>query len=151
MFKCECGSEDFYAHDDETTIMYYDGDGNELDAGEIINAERPGWNKAFHCAMCDKTYSSLPPKDPEEEWVEERKRRYLDKKGSCCPFCESDAIEGGSFQADGDTVWQSVNCIECDATWDDVYHLKEVEVNSYPTDMVPKEIIKPNPNEAFKK
>jgi len=45
MFKCECGSEDFYAHDDETTIMYYDGDGNELDAGEIINAERPGWNK----------------------------------------------------------------------------------------------------------
>ena len=154
MFKCECGSEEFYAHTAETMSILYDGNGDELDGGEIMDVERPAWNKAYHCVQCDKAYSDLPPKDPEAEWVEERQRWYLDKKGSQCPFCESDAIEAGSLHADGDIVWQQITCIECDAVWDDVYHLREIDVENYPTDKVPKGIIKPeevDPNKAFKK
>jgi len=155
MFKCECGSEDFYAHDDETIIVYYDGSGEELDGGDIIDSVRPGWNKAFHCSGCDKEYSSLPPQEPEEEWLRERERRYLNQQGVCCPICESGDIEGiGSLHVDGTNAWQKVWCRDCDSEWEDIYHLRGVEIDNYPTNMVPKGITKSekiDPNEAFKK
>lgn len=151
MFKCECGSEEFFAHTTEAMAIQYDGNGEEVDGGEIIGVERPAWNKAYHCSECDKAYSSLPPLDAETEWIEERGRRYLDKHGAVCPICKCNAIEGGPFQSDGTTVWQSVTCTECDAEWDDIYYLREVEITSYPTDKVPKEILEIDPNEAFKR
>ncbi len=151
MFRCECGSEEFYAHTAETMAIKYNGNGDELDGGEVMDVERPAWNKAYHCIKCEKAYSSLPPLDGETEWVEEQGRLYLDKHGSVCPICRCDAIEGGQFQSDSSTVWQSVNCIECGAEWDDIYYLREVEITSYPTDRVPREITKLNPNKAFKK
>jgi len=154
MFKCKCGSEEFYAHTAETTAIKYDGNCDEIDGGEIMDVERPAWNKAYHCIKCDKAYSDLPPKDLEEEWLKERGRKYLDKHGSVCPICEGDDIVGGSFDSDSNTVWQGIDCNECGAEWKDVYHLREVDIDNYPTGRVPKEIIKPkkvNPNKAFKK
>ena len=153
MFKCECGSEEFYTHMDEEITVYYDGAGDEIDGGDMSDANRTH-NWPYRCISCDKEYSQLPPLDAEKEWVEERQRWYLDKKGSQCPFCESDAIEGGSLQVDGDTVWQQINCIECDAVWDDVYYLREVEIKSFPKNYMTKGLQSsevPNPNKAFKK
>jgi len=151
MFKCECGSKEFYAHDDETIIVHYDGNGEETDGGEIVGAERPGWNKAFHCSKCDKAYSSLPPKNEQEEWERERVRWYLDKHGSVCPICECDAIEGGSLDSDGTTVWQTINCTECGAEWHDVYYLREVELISWPPKFTPKDPGTLDPNKEFKR
>lgn len=155
MFKCKCGSEKFYAHTAETMAVSYDGNGDELDGGEIMDVERPAWNKAYHCVQCEEAYSDLPPQKPEEEWLRERERRYLDKKGSCCPICESDSIQGeGAVQIDGTNAWQKIICTDCDSEWEDVYHLREMEIANYPTDMIPEGITKPeevNPNKAFKK
>ena len=153
MFRCECGSEQFYTHIDEEITVYYDGDGDEIDDGEIHNAGLTH-NWPYRCVDCEKEYSQIPPLDTEGEWIEGQGRRYLDKHGSVCPICECDAIEGGPFQSDGNTVWQKVNCIECGAEWDDIYYLREVEIDNYPTDMVPKGILEPekvNPNKEFKR
>ena len=153
MFRCKCGSEEFYAHDNETIIVHYDGNGEEIDGGEIVDAEKPGWNKAFHCAMCDKAYSQLPPLDDEAEWLRSRERRYLNHS-SACPICESGDVSGGSMDMDGDSAWQSVTCMSCGAEWDDIYKLNSVEIESYPTNYMPKNVPPskvPNPNKVFKK
>jgi len=139
MFKCECGCGNFYAHTAETMSILYDGSGNEVDGGEIMDVERPAWNKAYHCVKCDKAY---------------RARRYLDKHGTVCPICECDDIVGHSFDSDGTNAWQSVSCNKCGAEWDDIYYLREVDIDNYPTGMVPKGILEPekiDPNKEFKK
>ena len=153
MFKCECGSEEFYAHTAETMAIKYDGNGEELDGGEIMDVERPAWNKAYHCIKCDKAYSQLPPLDDEAEWLKSRERRYL-AHSSASPICESGNVSGGSIDMDGDSAWQSVTCMNCGAEWDDVYKLNSIEVISYPTDYMLKDVFPsetPDPNKVFKK
>jgi len=153
MFKCECGSEEFYAHTAETMAVKYDGDGEELDGGEIMDVERPAWNKAYHCIKCEKAYSELPPKNPEAEWIKSRERYYL-THSSCCPICDSENISAGSIDMGDDSAWQSVTCMECGAEWTDIYNLIGVDIDNYPTDRVPKGILEPekvDPNKEFKK
>lgn len=48
---------------------------------------------------------------------------YLAKGGGVCPNCRSDQIEGGSIGVDGPVAVQPVVCNDCDAQWNDVYHL----------------------------
>lgn len=50
-------------------------------------------------------------------------KMYLDKGGGICPFCQSDQIEGGSIDIDGDTAAQRVGCLVCDHEWFDLYKL----------------------------
>lgn len=40
-----------------------------------------------------------------------------------CPQCDSDEIEGDSFDCTGDAVTQEVTCLKCGAEWEDVYTL----------------------------
>lgn len=42
---------------------------------------------------------------------------------STCPHCGSDAIEGDSYDPEGDSITQQVSCLDCDAEWMDVYQL----------------------------
>lgn len=43
---------------------------------------------------------------------------------SRCPVCQSDAIEGGSLDIDGNIATQEVGCNDCSASWQDEYRLK---------------------------
>jgi RNA polymerase subunit RPABC4/transcription elongation factor Spt4 len=48
----------------------------------------------------------------------------LDKRGDAvhlCPFCGSDDISGDSWEQDGPTVSQVVDCLDCGETWVDSY------------------------------
>jgi len=38
--------------------------------------------------------------------------------------CQSDAIEGGSLDIDGNIATQEVGCNDCSASWEDEYRLK---------------------------
>ena len=38
------------------------------------------------------------------------KRKYLEKSGSVCPFCEGSDLSSGPIQADGPVAWAEVEC-----------------------------------------
>jgi hypothetical protein len=151
MFECECGSSEFYTHVDEEITVYYDGDGEEIDGGELSDVGRTH-NWPYICSNCDKEYSQLPPANTEAEWIKSRERQYL-KNSVQCPICESSNIEGGSMDINGTTAEQSISCADCDAEWTDIYYLRNVEIDSYPSDKVPSDSLPskvPDPNQAFK-
>lgn len=50
-------------------------------------------------------------------------QEYVEKGGCTCPFCGSDDIEGGPFNADAGYATQEVSCNECDRSWEDQYKL----------------------------
>lgn len=57
--------------------------------------------------------------------------QYVARNGSICPACSSSQIRAGDIEVDGATAWQSVSCLHCEATWNDMYALKgysELEV-----------------------
>ncbi len=49
------------------------------------------------------------------------------KTNSRCPKCQSEEIEGGSFDSSGSEAWQKVGCVDCDATWREVYEFSRHE------------------------
>ena len=51
---------------------------------------------------------------------------YLANSGVHCPFCHSKDLEGGSQDADGPTIVQTIKCLACGRRWYDVYHLAAV-------------------------
>ncbi len=55
-----------------------------------------------------------------------RKQAYL-RHGSCCPYCGSDSITGGSVDIEGSGASQELSCAECEKRWRDVYRLVNVE------------------------
>jgi transcription elongation factor Elf1 len=52
------------------------------------------------------------------EYSTEQQR--LAKNGQC-PECGSDQVDGGTFQAQGDTLVLSCVCFECEKEWDEFY------------------------------
>ena len=64
------------------------------------------------------TFSPIP---------EPARSAYLAAAGQHCPFCQSRAIAGGSFEVDGGTAWQDVTCRACGRAWQDLYTLTDVE------------------------
>jgi len=46
---------------------------------------------------------------------------YLENPGNC-PFCNSDQIEGDSWDFDGDPS-QPIYCTDCKSEWHDLYKL----------------------------
>ena len=61
-----------------------------------------------------------------------QKKDYIKKSGVCCPACGSDEIEGGFVEIDSGHAWQPVGCNECDAEWNDIYNLVDVELTARP-------------------
>lgn len=55
-------------------------------------------------------------------------RKYVTSGGAACPFCESSNIEGGEHDCEGTFSWQEVSCLDCEATWQDVYTLTGISV-----------------------
>lgn len=52
---------------------------------------------------------------------------YAAKKGGCCPFCGSGAIEGAFIEIEANWAFQRVSCNECDKEWTDTYILTGYE------------------------
>jgi len=51
-------------------------------------------------------------------------KEYTSNGGVPCPLCGSDDIEPtDSVQVGTGCAWQDINCITCQATWQDVYVL----------------------------
>jgi hypothetical protein len=69
-------------------------------------------------------------------------RQYLEQSGSC-PVCQSQEIEGDSYEGDGDAIYMKITCLSCEATWQDVYRLtgycelQDKDENSLQEDDVP--------------
>jgi len=54
-------------------------------------------------------------------------RQYVKIGANVCPSCKSDNINGGPLEVDGVIAWSTVNCAECDATWEDIYRIEGYE------------------------
>ena len=57
---------------------------------------------------------------------------YLKRFGHC-PVCDSDDIEGGATDIDGNEACQKVGCNDCSATWIDTYTLSSYTMLYNPT------------------
>jgi hypothetical protein len=42
-------------------------------------------------------------------------------QGAECPECASDQLDYDNFDFESGKVWQRVMCLDCEATWDDIY------------------------------
>lgn len=154
-FKCSCGSEDFYTHIDEELTSYVDGNGESYDIGDTWSSDI-SWNYPYFCTECGKEYSTLPPEDPETEWVRAKERQFLDNGTRHCPICgENSILEDGGGGYKTRYYYQSFICPACNATWTVEYKANSVTIDGYPSDALPDEILNPpatipNPNDAFK-
>lgn len=48
---------------------------------------------------------------------------YVEAGGAICPVCESNDIEGGPVEIDIGVAQQYCTCLNCDASWRDLYDL----------------------------
>jgi C4-type Zn-finger protein len=59
--------------------------------------------------------------------TQEQREKYVNDKGVHCPYCGSTNIKtvGGrdNFRASENTVWEKVECWDCNYGWTDVYTL----------------------------
>lgn len=79
-----------------------------------------------------KTTKSPSPKNPRTHLTEADKQDYCENAYGKCPFCKDHSIEGGSFDFEGNHVYQSVSCHACGASWADLYKLVSIEVLERP-------------------
>lgn len=59
--------------------------------------------------------------------TEEQRLGYVMGKWAHCPKCGSEQIQGDSIEIDGNSAWQKVGCLDCDAEWIDTYTLSDVQ------------------------
>ena len=71
------------------------------------------------------------------------KKAHIKGKGLSCPFCGSSSIQGGFIEIEKGKALQGMGCTECEAHWQDVYEL--IDINTYPVDEATNECI---PNKA---
>ena len=56
----------------------------------------------------------------------DQKRKYLQQRFGHCPYCDSDNIEGGQVDVEGNRAFQAVRCLACDRHWEDEYVLSGI-------------------------
>jgi hypothetical protein len=64
---------------------------------------------------------------PAVELSPEQEAEYISNRGSKCPICRSDNLEGGSLDVDGPVARVEATCLDCDAEWIDIYTLSGIE------------------------
>jgi len=55
-----------------------------------------------------------------------QKAEYIKNKGTKCPFCGSEDIEGDSFDVNEGKASQEMSCLDCEESWYDIYTLTGV-------------------------
>lgn len=53
-------------------------------------------------------------------------QKYLDSKGTICPFCGEEDIEGGPVETGNGKANQEMSCAACDKKWLDLYELVNI-------------------------
>ena len=53
---------------------------------------------------------------------------YIKENCNRCPFCDSQDIDGQSWDYDEGRVSQEVICLECGGCWEDIYSLCDMRV-----------------------
>ena len=48
---------------------------------------------------------------------------YVATLGTRCPVCQSTRLDGGSVEIDGTAASQEIWCMNCGASWTDIYTL----------------------------
>lgn len=61
-----------------------------------------------------------------------QEKYYLKNHGVRCPFCKGDNLHAGDLEADGDTVFQDITCLnqKCRHTWTDLYKLQGIDADN---------------------
>lgn len=74
---------------------------------------------------CTSCLSMILPKTKKEiimsDWITNKK--YVAMKGVRCPHCNSENIEGTSFEANENGASQEISCSDCEESWIDTYKL----------------------------
>ena len=103
--------------------------------------------------MTETELDNINGEDAEVVWIKKKEGAYL-RKPFHCPICGSTDVTGDSLEMDSHTVWQKLYCSDCDAEWYDEYILSNVNIESFNSDYMLKELYpegqKPDPNKAFK-
>lgn len=58
-----------------------------------------------------------------KELTKKKVEKYLKRGSGNCPRCNSESIDGESFDMDGREVMQEITCISCGLVWLDTYML----------------------------
>ncbi len=74
-------------------------------------------------------------------------QQYVRLKGVKCPFCQSDEIEGHSFDVDENGAHQEISCQNCNAAWTDDYKLSGYTVTDDPDEGTQE--VEPEPEIAY--
>jgi hypothetical protein len=77
-------------------------------------------SKLFAKLVAEKEQSRSPVHRDEMGLTPEQRRRYFEKDGKYCPFCEDGAVEAGPIHND-EPLWSEVRCLECGRSWKDIY------------------------------
>jgi hypothetical protein len=114
----------------EKFYWHHDGDGDaskvSFDSEAEAIADCAWRDYSFRRMQCSDCHALRYPIVFEESSREEgamSDMEYVEKGGCTCPFCGSDDIEGGSFNADAGYATQETSCNECDRSWEDQYTL----------------------------
>ena len=62
------------------------------------------------------------------------KKAHIKGKGLSCPFCGTSSIQGSFIEIETGKTFQRMRCTECEAEWQDVYEL--IDINPYPVEEV---------------
>jgi transposase-like protein len=54
--------------------------------------------------------------------TDEQRQAYL-RANHKCPYCRNEDIVGGSYEYEGDHIYQDVKCLVCGRTWTDEFTL----------------------------
>jgi hypothetical protein len=60
--------------------------------------------------------------------TEKQRKDYVAGEYNGCPICGDYGIEGGPVEIDCNSAWQQCSCGKCEATWNDIYTLSDVEL-----------------------
>lgn len=60
------------------------------------------------------------------EVTEEIQKKYKENPNAC-PFCGSENIDGGHFEASDDMVYRDVQCQTCNMTWTEHFALTHID------------------------
>jgi len=109
----ECEKDHFFVGTDEQVAVAESADALERIQGLASKLRGDDITAALNTIICDTQMPAF-------------KRKYLEKSGSLCPFCESSGLSSGPIQADGPVAWAEVECEDCGASWQDVWALVDM-------------------------
>ncbi len=109
----ECEKDHFFVGTDEQVAVAESADALERMQGLAPKLRGDDIPAALNTVICDTQMPAY-------------KKKYLEKSGSLCPFCESSGLNSGPIQADGPVAWAAVECEDCGASWQDVWSLIDI-------------------------